>query len=473
MRLARKSLVLLVLTWCLFPTQDSLAQEGCTKNPYLQPKFAIQPGVNITYRIKNQSNPWWTLDRVAAVQMAFQAWQNVDASVGINTTFQFVNTSAGSTIWVEATASQIPGQSPETDGASSIARSAGIAGAASIFLRTTNLSAASSLFALMLHEIGHYHGLADLPSSLSSMSVMADGVAAWMRRGTISPCDSNGVKESKIALAIGAPPGGGECPVTGCINYGAPCGPGYGWVGDGWCWAAPGYGPGEVRTDWDWYLFNSPNYLPLSSIYSPANGAVLSGPYNGLIQIGTLDQNGRVLRVDYYVNDVYAYTSVQWPFHFPVANGPAGSYKVQAAVYDNRAEGAWSAPIWITVQAPSGGGGGGGGGANILQSGQRLYAWDYRDSPDGRFRFGLQADGNLVHSGPTGPIWATMTFDAMGFLEMQGDGNLVLYNSGSVPIWHSATPYFPGAYLAVQSDGNVVIFSATGIPVWATNTGGW
>jgi len=54
---------------------------------------------------------------------------------------------------------------------------------------------------------------------------------------------------------------------------------------------------------------------------------------------------------------------------------------------------------------------------------------------------------------------------------MQGDGNLVIYNSHAKPIWASNTPRHYHAYLVVQNDGNVVIYEGH-TPLWATGTDG-
>jgi hypothetical protein len=53
---------------------------------------------------------------------------------------------------------------------------------------------------------------------------------------------------------------------------------------------------------------------------------------------------------------------------------------------------------------------------------------------------------------------------------MQGDGNLVTYAPGEVPVWGSGTVGHPGARLVVQNDGNVVIYKTDGTAAWATNT---
>ena len=57
-------------------------------------------------------------------------------------------------------------------------------------------------------------------------------------------------------------------------------------------------------------------------------------------------------------------------------------------------------------------------------------------------------------------------------LTMQGDGNLVLYAPGSIPVWASKTAGHDGAQLAMQADGNLVVAVPGGRPLWAAGTGG-
>ncbi len=93
-------------------------------------------------------------------------------------------------------------------------------------------------------------------------------------------------------------------------------------------------------------------------------------------------------------------------------------------------------------------------------------------SPDQRYLFIMQGDGNLVLYGPSGrALWNSRT-DGSGAdrAVMQGDGNLVVY-AGSRAVWNSRTDGRPNAFLAVQNDGNVVIYS-NGKAVWATGTDG-
>jgi hypothetical protein len=110
-------------------------------------------------------------------------------------------------------------------------------------------------------------------------------------------------------------------------------------------------------------------------------------------------------------------------------------------------------------------------GANTsrLNSGERLVPGQKIVSPDGRFRFILQGDGNLVLYMGSRALWNSNTVGSRtDRLVMQGDGNLVMYR-GSTPVWYSRTDGRPGAYLAIQNDGNVVIYQGSAAR-WSTGT---
>lgn len=104
----------------------------------------------------------------------------------------------------------------------------------------------------------------------------------------------------------------------------------------------------------------------------------------------------------------------------------------------------------------------------MLPAGASLRPGESIVSTGGSYRFVLQHDGNLVLYGlPTQPLWATMTFQPDGaHLDMQGDGNLVLYSS-SQAVWNSGTYGNPGSSFAVQPDGNIVVYNSTGRAIWA------
>ncbi len=99
-----------------------------------------------------------------------------------------------------------------------------------------------------------------------------------------------------------------------------------------------------------------------------------------------------------------------------------------------------------------------------LERGRRLL------SCDGRFSLELQQDGNLVLYKMGVALWSTNTWGKDGAVAvMQTDGNFVLYNSAGAPLWASGT-YSPGASLSLQTDGNLVVYGQTGGPVWSSGT---
>jgi hypothetical protein len=112
-------------------------------------------------------------------------------------------------------------------------------------------------------------------------------------------------------------------------------------------------------------------------------------------------------------------------------------------------------------------------GGNALAAGQRLLPGQTLWSANGLYEFAYQGDGNLVLYDPTGvPLWASGTVGAAGWVEMQADGVLVIYDAASSLLFHTAdeTAGHPGAFLLVQDDGNVVVYDASGFPLWHTGT---
>lgn len=107
-------------------------------------------------------------------------------------------------------------------------------------------------------------------------------------------------------------------------------------------------------------------------------------------------------------------------------------------------------------------------------------------------RLDVQNDGNtVIYVGQQTPIWWTnedtsrlttgqyllpgqfrASPDGAYTLTMQDDGNLVLYRTATQkPLWASYTAS-PGAFAAMQDDGNLVIYSAADQPLFATYTAG-
>jgi hypothetical protein len=76
----------------------------------------------------------------------------------------------------------------------------------------------------------------------------------------------------------------------------------------------------------------------------------------------------------------------------------------------------------------------------------------------------MQSDGNVVlRDSESKPLWRTGTgggwIDPRDFI-MQTDGNLVLYDTSGQQSWASKTQGNPGAFLNMQNDGNVVVYRA-------------
>lgn len=110
---------------------------------------------------------------------------------------------------------------------------------------------------------------------------------------------------------------------------------------------------------------------------------------------------------------------------------------------------------------------------NTLLANDYLTSNQYLASSDGRFRFTLQSDGNLVlRVVSTGAaLWSSATHGKGGVrLNMQGDGNLVLRSSSGSSVWSTKTQGTGGVRLVMQNDGNAVIYTSGGRIVWTTGT---
>jgi PKD repeat protein len=106
-----------------------------------------------------------------------------------------------------------------------------------------------------------------------------------------------------------------------------------------------------------------------------------------------------------------------------------------------------------------------------IKSKQGLGRGQMVKSCDGRFKFILQTDGNLVLYKNTQALWSSRTNGKASFgTYMQADGNFVIYTQTGNPLWATGSRG-NGAWLAVQNDGNVVIYRK-GKALWATGTSG-
>jgi len=78
----------------------------------------------------------------------------------------------------------------------------------------------------------------------------------------------------------------------------------------------------------------------------------------------------------------------------------------------------------------------------------------------GNYELDMQNDGNLVIYGPSGAaLWYSGTANpGTTYLAAQTDGNLVVYSGGRA-LWNAGTGGHPGAYTCFQTDGNLVVYA--------------
>jgi hypothetical protein len=108
---------------------------------------------------------------------------------------------------------------------------------------------------------------------------------------------------------------------------------------------------------------------------------------------------------------------------------------------------------------------------DTANAGQGILRYQALQSTNGQYSLEMQGDGNLVLYGPSGVLWYSNTHDTQAaYLIMQGDGNLVLYDMMGNVQWMTGTASSPGSKLVLQNDGNLCIYSASGTLVWDTAT---
>jgi hypothetical protein len=104
-----------------------------------------------------------------------------------------------------------------------------------------------------------------------------------------------------------------------------------------------------------------------------------------------------------------------------------------------------------------------------------LFQNEWIDSPNGRFRFTLNAQGNLqLLDGVNHDIllWQSGTNDPRNYRFFSwGDGNHWIMNRDGTNVWQTRTYDNSGARMLVQDDGNVAIYNGTRM-IWQTGTGG-
>ncbi|MEV6298426.1 hypothetical protein AB0M02_03365 [Actinoplanes sp. NPDC051861] len=111
-----------------------------------------------------------------------------------------------------------------------------------------------------------------------------------------------------------------------------------------------------------------------------------------------------------------------------------------------------------------------------LASGETLRRWSALRSPNRRFTLWLQGDGNLVlyDSWTSKTLWGINKQNGRRLVS-HSNGNLVLYRGNDpkhlITVWQSGTSGVGPTTLHLQNDGNLVLYSnTTNTPIWSTNT---
>jgi len=108
---------------------------------------------------------------------------------------------------------------------------------------------------------------------------------------------------------------------------------------------------------------------------------------------------------------------------------------------------------------------------NVIHTGTVLHAGSELKSENGEFQLEMQSDGNLVLYSGSSPTWSTNTSGRIGAdAVLQRDGNFVLYWDGH-PLWAAMTDRGGSAanVLVMQDDGNLVVYSGAAKALWATS----
>jgi len=115
--------------------------------------------------------------------------------------------------------------------------------------------------------------------------------------------------------------------------------------------------------------------------------------------------------------------------------------------------------------------------ASRLNPGEMLNRGERLTSPSNRFFLQMQYDGNLVlYLAPKLPLWASCTDNtSANRAVMQNDGNFVIYGDSNRVHWalswlSPSVVLSIGSFIQVQDDANLVIYRSDISPVWATHT---
>lgn len=296
------------------------------------------------------------------------------------------------------------------------------------------------------HEMGHLFGLGH--SSAGSGQLMQPGFSYNESNGSITlPSYPSDCEKSRAKDALTARTGLGGNPLP----------PDYACEKDGY----PGYGDNKNC------CLHALNFVPTADNIKPhghittLNNSKFPVGASGALTVHAYDLDGAITRVGWYVNGALIYTAMSAPWSAPFSNAPAGTYTIQAAVYDTADVYVWTAPITIVV--------GNYFATDTLQNGQHLFPGYVIVSSNQQYFTRLNTDGTFVlYNAAMAPIASTGTYGPPLYVRMNEDGNLVVRHQPFNTVYQTNTAgYAAGeASMRVTDSGKVAIVSPSGNVVW-------
>jgi hypothetical protein len=99
-------------------------------------------------------------------------------------------------------------------------------------------------------------------------------------------------------------------------------------------------------------------------------------------------------------------------------------------------------------------------------SGYWMLAWHYVGPGSGSVFWTSRYDNFSQGLGNHTNQWGSVGSDARGY--MQNNGEFALYNSSfTSQVWSTGSWGYSNAYLNLQDDGNLVVYTSSNVPVWS------
>lgn len=111
---------------------------------------------------------------------------------------------------------------------------------------------------------------------------------------------------------------------------------------------------------------------------------------------------------------------------------------------------------------------------DTLYSGEAIRSTQYLESSNGRYRFTLKSEGNLVlrEVQTQAVLWTSQTGgDGGTYLKLSTSGNLVLRTDAKEAVWTSHTANSGADELVLHDDGTLVLYNGNSV-VWSANGNG-